>query len=158
MSLEITLKPMTAEMYHAFFQEYENDMDLNLDKNDYFEYVYEKSKVDAYIQRQIDLNRQPFAIMYGDEIVGELKIYDIVIDKSATLGITMKNRNYKDKGFGTRAEQLAVEYVFYQLNIPVLNADCILTNTRSQHVLEKVGFQFIYADEQRKHYQITRDR
>ena len=70
----------------------------------------------------------------------------------------MKNRNYKDKGFGTRAEQLAVEYVFYQLNIPVLNADCILTNTRSQHVLEKVGFQFIYADEQRKHYQITRDR
>lgn len=158
MSLEITLKPMTAKMYHAFFQEYENDMDLYLDKNDYFEYVYEKSKVDAYIQRQIDLNRQPFAIMYGDEMVGELKIYDIVIDKSATLGITMKNRNYKDKGFGTRAEQLAVEYVFYQLNIPVLNADCILTNTRSQHVLEKVGFQFIYADEQRKHYQITRDR
>ena len=158
MSLEITLKSMTAEMYHAFFQEYENDMDLYLDKNDYFEYVYEKSKVDAYIQRQIDLNRQPFAIMYGDEMVGELKIYDIVIDKSATLGITMKNRKYKDKGFGTRAEQLAVEYVFYQLNIPVLNADCILTNTRSQHVLEKVGFQFIYADEQRKHYQITRDR
>lgn len=158
MSLEITLKPMTAEMYHAFFQEYENDMDLYLDENDYFEYVYEKSKVDAYIQRQIDLNRQPFAIMYGDEMVGELKIYDIVIDKSATLGITMKNRNYKDKGFGTRAEQLAVEYVFYQLNIPVLNADCILTNTRSQHVLEKVGFQFIYADEQRKYYQITRDR
>ena len=158
MSLEITLKPMTAEMYHAFFQEYENDMDLYLDKNDYFEYVYEKSKVDAYIQRQIDLNRQPFAIMYGDEMVGELKIYDIVIDKSVTLGITMKNRNYKDKGFGTRAEQLAVDYVFYQLNIPVLNADCILANTRSQHVLEKVGFQFIYADEQRKHYQITRDR
>ena len=158
MSLEITLKPRTAEMYHAFFQEYENDMDLYLDKNDYFEYVYEKSKVDAYIQRQIDLNRQPFAIMYGDEMVGELKIYDIVIDKSVTLGITMKNRNYKDKGFGTRAEQLAVDYVFYQLNIPVLNADCILANTRSQHVLEKVGFQFIYADEQRKHYQITRDR
>ena len=90
MSLEITLKPMTAEMYHAFFQEYENDMDLYLDKNDYFEYVYEKSKVDAYIQRQIDLNRQPFAIMYGDEMVGELKIYDIVIDKSAVDRLTLE--------------------------------------------------------------------
>lgn len=157
MCLEITLKPMTAEMYHAFFQEYENDMDLYLNKSDYFEYIYEKTQVDTYIQRQIDLNRQPFAIMYGDEIVGELKIYDIIIGKSATLGITMKNHNYKDRGFGTRAEQLAVDYVFYQLNIPVLNADCILTNTRSQHVLEKVGFQFIYADEQRKHYQITRE-
>lgn len=157
MSLEVTLKPMTAEMYHTFFQEYENDMDLYFDKNDYFEYIYEKSKVDAYIQRQIDLKRQPFAIMYGDEMVGELKIYDIVIGKSASLGITMKNKNYKDRGFGTRAEQLAIEYVFYQLDIPVIYADSILTNTRSQHVLEKVGFQVVYADEKRKHYQITRN-
>lgn len=156
MSLDITLKPMTAEMYHAFFKEYENDMDLYLDKNDYFEYIYDGEKVDAYIQRQVNLHRQPFAIMYGDEMVGELKIYDIILGKSATLGITMKNHKYKDKGFGTRAEQLAIEYVFYQLDIPVLYADCVLTNTRSQHVLEKVGFQFLYADEQRKHYQITR--
>lgn len=158
MGLEITLKPMTGEMYHRFFQEYENDMDLYLDKNDYFEYIYEKSKVDAYIQRQIDRNRQPFAIMYGDEMVGELKLYDIVIGKSATLGITMKNRNYKDKGFGTRAEQLAIEYVFYRLDIPVLYADCILSNTRSQHVLEKVGFQLMHTDNQRKYYQIERDK
>lgn len=156
MSLEVALKPMTAEMYHAFFKEYENDMDLYLDKNDYFEYIYEEPKVDAYIQRQIDLNRQPFAIMYGDEIVGELKIYDIEIGKSATLGITMKNSNYKDRGFGTRAEKLAIEYVFYQLDIPIIYADSILTNTRSQHVLEKVGFQFVYADEERMHYQIMR--
>lgn len=68
----------------------------------------------------------------------------------------MKNENYKDRGFGTRAEQLAIEYIFYQLDIPVLYADSVLTNTRSQHVLEKVGFEFIYADEQRKHYKITR--
>ena len=147
---------MTAGMYHEFFKEYENDRDLYLDKNDYFEYIYEKSKVDAYIQKQIDLNRKPFAIMYGDEMVGELKIYDIVIAKSAFLGITMKNAKYKDRGFGTRAEQLAIEFVFHQLDIPVLYADSILTNTRSQHVLEKVGFQFVYADEERKHYQISR--
>ena len=155
--LEVKLKPMTAEMYHMFFQEYENDMDLYLDKNDFQEYIYERSKVDVYIQRQIDLNRKPFAIMYGDEMVGELKIYDIQIGKSAVLGITMKNHNYKDRGFGTIAERLAVDYVFHQLDIPVLYADCILTNTRSQHVLEKVGFQFLYADEQRKHYEIRRN-
>ena len=156
MSLEVTLKPMTAEMYHEFFKEYENDRDLYLDKNDYFEYIYEASKVDAYIQRQIDLNRKPFAIMYGEEMVGELKIYNIEVGKAASLGITMKNSKYKDRGFGTRAEQLAIEYVFYKLDIPVLYADSILTNTRSQHVLEKVGFQFVYADEERKHYQISR--
>lgn len=156
MGEEILLKSMTPEMYHEFFREYQNDMDLYLDKNEFFEYVYDKSKVDAYIQRQIELNRLPFAIMLGNDIVGELKIYDIVKGESATLGITMKNKDYKDRGFGTRAEQLAIEYVFYQLDIPVLYADSVITNTRSQHVLEKVGFQLIYADEQRKHYKITR--
>ena len=104
MNAEITLKPMTPEMYHTFFKEYQNDMDLYLDKNDFLEYCYDKAKVDAYIQKQIDLKRLSFAIMYRDEMVGELKIYDIVAGKSATLGITMKNKNYKDRGFGTQAE------------------------------------------------------
>ena len=157
MRLDITLKPMTAEMYHVFFKEYENDMDLYLDKNDYTEYIYDREKVDAYIQRQIDRNRKPFAIIYGSEMVGELKIYDIVPGRSAARGITMKKHHYKDKGFGTKAEKLAVEYVFHQLDIPVLYADCILTNTRSQHVLEKVGFQLIGTDAERKHYCIMRN-
>ena len=47
--------------------------------------------------------------------------------------------------------------MFYELDIPVLYADTVLTNTRSQHVLEKVGFQFIDEDEKRKHYRIMRD-
>ena len=123
--LEVELKPMTPEMYHMFFQEYENDMDLYLDKNDFHEYVYEESKVDAYIQRQIDLNRKPFAIMYGDEMVGELKIYDIQIGKSAVLGITMKNHKYKDRGFGTIAERLAVDYVFHQLDRNGSHCTCL---------------------------------
>lgn len=157
MKHEITLQPMTPALYHLFFQEYENDPDLYLDKNDFVEYTYDRETVDRYIQKQIDLHRLPFAIMCGDEMAGELKLYNIVPGESAVLGITMKNRKYKDRGFGTRAEQLAVEYVFHQLDIPVLYADSILTNTRSQHVLEKVGFQFVYADEQRKHYRILRD-
>ena len=154
----ISLKPMTPEMYHAFFQEYENDMELYIDKNDFTEYVYNREKVDAYIQKQISLKRLPFAIMCGEEMVGELKLYDIVSGKSATLGITMKSKKYKDKGYGTQAERLAIDFVFNELDIPVLYADSILTNTRSQHVLEKVGFQFLYADEQRKHYRITKDK
>lgn len=154
----ITLKAMTAEMYHAFFKEYQNDPDLYLDPKDFFEYQYEAKKVDAYIQKQRDLNRLPFGILYGDELVGELKLYNIQPHRSATLGITMKSRKYKDRGFGTQAELLAIQYVFEELDIPLLYADSILTNTRSQHVLEKVGFQYIRQDKQRKYYQITRSK
>ena len=51
MSAEIRLRPMTPEMYHAFFREYENDPDLYLDKNEFAPYVYNEAKVDAYIQK-----------------------------------------------------------------------------------------------------------
>ena len=158
MKKEIWLQPMTAEMYHAFFKEYQNDRDLYLDQKDYRPYVYSEDTVNAYIGRQIDRKRMPFAIMYGDEIVGELKLYDIEKNKRATLGIAMKNEKYKDRGFGTQAELLAIDYVFRELDIPVLYADSVLTNTRSQHVLEKVGFRLIGQDAERRHYRITRDR
>lgn len=155
--MDITLQHMTPDMYHAFFREYENDPDLYLDKSDFSEYRYDATKVDAYIQKQIHLKRIPFAIMYGEDIAGELKLYDIVPGVSATLGITVKNHTYKDRGFGTRAEQLAVSYAFEKLDVPVVFADSILTNTRSQHVLEKVGFQFLYGDDQKKYYRIQRN-
>ena len=157
MSKTIALKPMTPELYHAFFKEYHNDPDLYLNPEDFFEYRYDRDTVDAYIQKQIDLGRLPFAIMYGEEIVGELKLYNIETNKSTALGITMKQKCYKDRGFGTQAELLAIDYVFHVLDIPVLYADSILTNTRSQHVLEKVGFQLISEDESRKYYRITRE-
>lgn len=144
---QINLKPMSREMYYLYFREYQND---------FSEYLYDEAEVEQYIKRQFEKNRLPFAIMYGEEIVGELKIYDIVEHESAVLGIAMKNKNYKDRGFGTQAERLAIKYVFYELDIPVLYADVALDNTRSQHVLEKVGFQLISKDEKRKHFQIKR--
>ena len=156
MNTEVYLLPMTAEMYHEYFKEYQNDLDLYIDKTTYTLYTYEEEKVNQYIQRQIDLKRKVFAIMFHDEIVGELIIKNIEEHKCATLGIAMKNIKYKDRGFGTRAEQLAIQYVFNELDIPVLYADSILSNKRSQHVLEKVGFKFMKEEGDFKYYRIEK--
>ena len=152
----VYLLPMTAEMYHDYFKEYQNDLDLYIDKQAYEPYVYNADKVDKYIQRQKDLNRKTFAIMNGDEMVGELIIKNIVEQQSATMGIAMKNAKYKDRGYGTKAERLAIEYVFNELDIPVLYADTILTKKRSQHVLEKIGFEFIKQEGDFRYYCISR--
>lgn len=156
MGEKVYLQPMTADMYHEYFKEYQNDLDLFMDKTGYVAYVYDEEKVNRYIQKQIDLKRKNFAIMYGNEMVGELIIKNIEENKCATLGISMKNTKYKDRGFGTKAEQLAIEYVFNELDIPVLYADSIVSNERSQHVLEKVGFQFIKEEGDFKYYYIKR--
>lgn len=153
---DVYLKEMSYEMFHMFFLNYVNDKSLYLDINDYYDYVYDKDKVDQYIQRQIDKNRIVLAIMYQNMIIGEIKIYDIVDHKSCMFGITMANDDFKGKGLGYKAEKLLVDYVYYQLDIPVIYADCILTNYRSQHVLEKVGFVYLYEDNFRKYYKIER--
>ena len=152
----IHLRPMTADMYHRYFQEYESDPDLCLDKSTYTPYVYDAEKVDRYIQKQINLHRIPFAIEHEGEMVGEILLKNITPEQCATLSLSMKQAKYKDRGFGTASEKLAIDYVFYRLDIPTLYADTICTNIRSQHVLEKVGFRLIGEDKNFKYYRIDR--
>jgi RimJ/RimL family protein N-acetyltransferase len=150
--MEITLKPMTREMYHRYLKEYENSPELFFDPSKCVPYVYDRETVDRYVQRQIDLGRIPLAILCGDEIV----LKNIEDKKCATMGICLKGAAYKDRGIGTQAERLAVRYVFYELDIPTLYADSILPNTRSQHILEKIGFLKIGEDETFRYYRIDR--
>ncbi len=153
----IRLVPMTAEMYHRYFMEYENDPDLFPDRAQFVPYTYSREKTDRYIQRLAGLNRIGLAVVCGGEIVGEIVIKNIEERKCATLSVSLKNARWKDRGIGTQAEKLAVRYVFGELDIPVLYADSIRTNTRSQRVLEKAGFRFIREDGDFRYYRIDRD-
>ena len=153
----IKLVPMTAEMYRSYFRKYENDPDLYLPGQEYIPYEYSDEKVEKYIRRQQDLKRVPLAILYDDEIVGEIVIKNMKQHKCATMSIVLQNAQYKGSGIGTQAERLAVQYVFDHLDIPTLYADTIQTNTRSQHVLEKAGFSLIREDQDFKYYRIDRE-
>ena len=98
-----------------------------------------------------------FAIMLGDRPIGELQLKQIDREKAeCTLSIHMQNDTVKGKGFGTQAERKAVNYAFDELGMVAVNADTITKNTRSQHVLEKVGFQFVRSDGNFKYYRIER--
>ena len=68
----------------------------------------------------------------------------------------MQNDAVKGKGYGTQTERLAVRTAFDEFGTAAVNADTIRKNTRSQHVLEKVGFRFVGEDETFKHYRIER--
>ncbi|MBR6409848.1 MAG: GNAT family N-acetyltransferase [Clostridia bacterium] len=152
----IRLVPMTEEMYRSFFREYENDPDLLLPGQTYVPYVYSEEKVRKYIQKQRDRNRLPLAVLFGDDIAGEIILKDIEPRRCATMSITLKNAGYKDHGIGTRAERLAVQYVFDTLDIPTVYADTVRSNERSQHVLEKVGFSLIREDKEFRYYRIDK--
>lgn len=71
------------------------------------------------------------------------------------MSIHLQNDAVKGKGYGTQAERLAVQYAFNELGMKTIHADAILKNTRSQHVLEKVGFQLLGEDDAFKYYRIS---
>lgn len=154
---DVRLAPMTAQMYHEYYREYRSDPDLCFDKGDFAEFAYDPEWVDRYVRRQADLNRRCFAIMHRGEMVGELILKDIVPRERATLSISMKHGGYKDRGFGTRAERLAIEYAFGEMGVKVLHADALVTNARSRHVLEKVGFHETHEDGRFAYYEIKKE-
>jgi RimJ/RimL family protein N-acetyltransferase len=121
-------------------------------------YEYSEEMVKRYIQIQREWKRVTLAILCKDEIVGEIILKNIEEHKCATMSITLKNPTFKDRGIGTAAEKLAVDYVFREMNIPTLYADTIQSNTRSQRVLKKIGFILIGEDKDYKYYRIDRSR
>ena len=100
-------------------------------------------------------DRVIFAVMLDDTPIGELQLKAIDRDKKeCTLGIHLQNDRVKGMGYGTEAERLAIKYAFEKLGMVAVNADTVATNTRSQHVLEKVGFVFCKEENGFKFYKI----
>ena len=141
---EITLIPMGRDLCHAFYRGFVNDPDIFMDMGKFYEFQYDPKWVDDYFDRQMNRGRVLFAVMLAGEPIGEVKLWDIDREnRECKLGIHMQSDAVKGRGFGTRAEQLAVEYAFRELGMERVLADAILKNTRSQHVLQKAGFRFL---------------
>lgn len=91
--------------------------------------------------------------MLDQEPIGEIVLKNIDMEaKHCTLGIHMKNDSFKNQGYGTCAEILALQYAFQELGMVTVFADAVLKNARSQHVLKKVGFMETHRDDTFHYY------
>lgn len=154
----IVLHEVTRELLHAYYRGFDSDPDIFMDMSKFFTYQYDPEKIDAFwAARQPKPDRREFLILADDTVVGELCLKHIDFEKKeCELSIHLQNDAVKNKGYGTQAEKLAVRYAFEELGMETVLADAVLKNTRSQHVLEKVGFQFIRQDEMFKYYRYDR--
>ena len=151
----VSIQPMTREMCHEFYQEFQNDPAIG----HYYEYVYSPEIADRYFDANSVADRKLFAIMVGDKIVGECKLKNIDLQKrECSMGIHLQNDAVKGKGYGTQAERLILQYAFEELGMVAVNADAALKNTRSQHVLEKVGFRYTHEDDTFKYYRCENNK
>lgn len=147
----VSLQPMTRRMCHEFYKGFQNDPAIG----HYYEYVYTPEIADRYFDNNSVADRKLFAIMVGDQIVGECKLKNIDLEKRiCSMGIHLQNDSVKGKGYGTQAERLILQYAFEELGMIAVHADAALQNTRSQHVLEKVGFLYTHEDDTFKYYRL----
>ncbi len=152
----VWLNPMTRDLCHELYRNWVNDPSIYMDMRLFRPYVYDKAAVDRYFDvKSRDASRRFFAIMLGCRVIGELQLKQIdEKKKECTLSIHMQNDRFKGKGYGTQAERLAIEFAFGELGMAAVNADAVLKNTRSSHVLEKVGFRFVGQDDTFRYYRI----
>ena len=153
----VTLEIMTRELCHKLYRGFQNDPDIYHDMTKFTPFVYREAWVDAYFDRQAAKQRIYLAILLDGEPIGEVLLKQIDREgSSCVLGIHLQNDTVKGKGYGTCAETLAVEYAFDRLGLATVYADTVRKNTRSQHVLEKVGFRFSHEDALFRYYEITK--
>ena len=151
--MNIRLELMTKELARRYFKEFVLDPALFTDESKYQPYQYSDEKSNATVDRYRQMGRIYFAVMLDDEPIGEIVLKQVDHEKkSCTIGITMRSDEFKNKGYGTKAEILALEYIFGTLEFETVYADTLLKNTRSQHVLMKVGFQETGRDDSFVYY------
>ena len=155
---EITLVPMDRELCHEFYRGFVNDPDIFMDMGRFYEFKYDPQWADNYFDRQMARGRALCAVMLAGEPIGEVKLWDIDRERrECKLGIHLQSDAVKGRGFGTRAEIMAVEYAFRELGLDRVLADAVLKNTRSQHVLQKAGFRFTHQDGHLRWYSRERE-
>ena len=146
--MKIYLQEMTKELARRYFSRFEIDPALFADIRQFRPYIYNEAACDETVERYRKLGRVYLAVMLEDEPIGELVLKNINLDEQhCTLGITMRSDEFKNKGYGTQAELLALDYAFHTMGLSTVYADSLIGNTRSQHVLEKVGFRETGRDE-----------
>ena len=159
--MDIRLSPMTREYMHDLFRGFVYDPDLFLDLS-----LYEKVKNSAYDPQKVDAlfdrhsgekDRRSFAVLLEDEVIGQVDLKHIDPGKrTCELSVHLQSDAVKNRGYGTRAEQLAIAYAFNTLGMEHILADCIEKNHRSQHVLEKLGFALVGKENGFKYYRLDR--
>ena len=151
--MNIRLCEMTKELARIYYKDFEMDPDLFMDMTQFRPYIYSIEKSDETVERHGKLGRTYLAVMLNDRPIGEVILKNIDRERgSCVMSIHLQNDHVKNKGYGTQAEILAIQYAFDELKLKTVLADAIHKNRRSQRVLTKAGFKETDQDDKFIYY------
>lgn len=98
-------------------------------------------------RKYLDENNSPeatFVIVTLDEdkMIGTVSLENVDwLNRTATLGIFIGDKNYRSKGYGAEAIKLILEYGFKYMNLYNIKLDLMEFNSRALKCYEKCGFK-----------------
>ena len=96
-----------------------------------------------YFEENNDKNYNFFIItLENDKLIGTIGLenYDS-INRTATLGIFIGDKEYRSQGYGTEAIKLILDYGFNYLNLNNIKLDLMSFNNRALKCYQKCGFK-----------------
>ena len=157
---EIRLEEETPESCHAFFRQLRQDPLLFADEKDFRPYRYRHAAVEAdFARRFMQRDRRAYTVFRGERVIGQVQLKHIDPERrSCELSICLINESVKNRGYGTRAERLALRLAFEELGLETVTASVLAKNSRSEHVLQKLGFRYVSEDADFRQFVINRER
>ena len=96
-----------------------------------------------YLEEHIN-DEAVFAIVdsEGDNLIGTVGLHEVDhFKRKATLGIFIGDKEYRNKGYGTEAIKLILDYGFNYLNLNNIKLDVLEFNIRAITCYKKCGFK-----------------
>ena len=155
---KITIREANLQSCREFYRQLVQDADLFADAAEFRPFVYDRRKADAkFLHDRNQPDRKIFYIFLGNRVIGEVGLKHIdTAEKSCELTICMANDIYKNRGYGTEAEKLMLRYAFDNMDMQTVSASVLIKNTRSRHVLEKLGFANVGSDGLFQYYKYSK--
>ncbi|OLS37038.1 GNAT family N-acetyltransferase [Alkalihalophilus pseudofirmus] len=137
----VCLRRLEKRDLHSFYQAIENK-EIRYMTGTKKQFTYE-DVVQFYDKAADDSTRHDFAIcLLNDQCIGDLAILEIDEgNKKAAFRIALHDPKYFNKGYGTEAVQLALDYAFHKLNLNRLQLEVYSHNKRGLKAYEKAGFK-----------------
>ena len=93
----------------------------------------------------------------ANNLMGSVGLHKIDhLHQTAAIGVFVGDKNYWNRGIGTEAVNLALDYAFNVLNLHNIWLEVISYNNRAVHAYKKIGFSEI--GRRRQCYQIAGER
>jgi RimJ/RimL family protein N-acetyltransferase len=125
------------------FTEWLNNLNITVNLTLYNSVINTENEKTALEELSKDHNYSIIDIK-NDELIGNCGFLDIDhLNQTAEVGIFIGNKNYWDKGYGTEALTLLLDYGFKALNLHNIGLKVYSFNKRAIKSYEKIGFKII---------------